>query len=42
MRPSHDEENFAAADLEPLSEETMAQVRAIYDRHIPELVHHHW
>jgi aryl-alcohol dehydrogenase-like predicted oxidoreductase len=41
-RPSQAEENFAAADLPPLSEETMAQVRSIYDRHIRELVHHYW
>jgi aryl-alcohol dehydrogenase-like predicted oxidoreductase len=41
-RPSQAEENFAAADLPPLSEETMAQVRSIYDRYIRELVHHYW
>ncbi len=41
-RPSQAEENFTAADLPPLSEEVMARVRAIYDRHIRELVHHYW
>jgi aryl-alcohol dehydrogenase-like predicted oxidoreductase len=41
-RPSQAEENFTAADLAPLSEETMTQVRSIYDRHIRELVHHYW
>ena len=41
-RPSQAEENFTAADLAPLSEETMAQVRSIYDRQIRELVHHYW
>ena len=41
-RPAQAEENFSAADLPPLSEETMAQVRSIYDRHIRELVHHYW
>jgi aryl-alcohol dehydrogenase-like predicted oxidoreductase len=41
-RPSQAEENFSAADLPPLSDETMAQVRSIYDRHIRELVHHYW
>ncbi len=41
-RPSQAEENFSAADLAPLSEETMAQVRSIYDHHIRELVHHYW
>jgi aryl-alcohol dehydrogenase-like predicted oxidoreductase len=41
-RPSQVEENFSAADLAPLSEETMSQVRAIYDRYIRELVHYYW
>jgi aryl-alcohol dehydrogenase-like predicted oxidoreductase len=41
-RPSQAEENFSAADLPPLSPETMAQVKAIYDRSIRELVHHYW
>jgi aryl-alcohol dehydrogenase-like predicted oxidoreductase len=41
-RPSQAEENISAADLLPLSEETMDQVRAIYDRHIRALVHHYW
>jgi hypothetical protein len=37
-----DEENVSAADLAPISEETMAAVRAVYDRHIRERVHHYW
>ncbi len=41
-RPAQAEENFSAADLPPLSEETMKAVRAIYDRSIRELVHHYW
>jgi aryl-alcohol dehydrogenase-like predicted oxidoreductase len=41
-RPAQAEDNVAAADLPPLSPETMAQVRAIYDRHIRQLVHHYW
>jgi aryl-alcohol dehydrogenase-like predicted oxidoreductase len=41
-RPSQADENFAAADLAPLSEETMSQVRSIYERHIRERVHHYW
>jgi aryl-alcohol dehydrogenase-like predicted oxidoreductase len=41
-RPSQAEDNFTAADLAPLSEATMAQVRSIYDRHIRKLVHHYW
>lgn len=40
--PAQVEENLTAADLAPLSEETMARVRSIYDRHIRELVHHYW
>ncbi|MBN1954788.1 MAG: aldo/keto reductase, partial [Anaerolineae bacterium] len=41
-RPAQAEENFSAADLPALSEQTMAQVRAVYDRHIRALVHHYW
>jgi aryl-alcohol dehydrogenase-like predicted oxidoreductase len=41
-RPSQAEENFTAADLAPLSEETIAQVRSVYDRHIRDRVHHYW
>jgi aryl-alcohol dehydrogenase-like predicted oxidoreductase len=41
-RPSQVEENASAADLPPLSPATMAAVRAIYDRHIRERVHHYW
>ncbi len=41
-RPSQAEENFSAADRPALSDETMAQVRSIYDRYIRELVHQYW
>lgn len=41
-RPSQVDENFSAADLPPLSEETMAKVRGVYDKHIRELAHHYW
>jgi aryl-alcohol dehydrogenase-like predicted oxidoreductase len=41
-RPAQVEENISAADLAPLSAETMAQVRAAYDRRVRDLVHHHW
>jgi aryl-alcohol dehydrogenase-like predicted oxidoreductase len=41
-RPSQAEENISAADLPPLSDETMDRVRAVYDRHIRALVHHYW
>ena len=41
-RPSQVDENFSTADLAPLSDETMAKVRSIYDCHIRELVHHYW
>jgi aryl-alcohol dehydrogenase-like predicted oxidoreductase len=40
--PSQADENFSAADLPPLTEEEMIQVRSIYDRYIRELVHHYW
>ena len=41
-RPAQVEENCSASDLPPLSEETMAHVRAVYDRRIRHLVHHYW
>ena len=41
-RPSQVEENIAAADMPPLSSETMARVKAIYDEGIREMVHQYW
>jgi aryl-alcohol dehydrogenase-like predicted oxidoreductase len=41
-RPLQVEENCTAADFPPLSKEVMSKVRAIFDRHIRELVHHYW
>lgn len=41
-RPSQVEENITAADLPPLSDETMNQVRAIYERLVRPQVHHYW
>ncbi len=41
-RPDQVEENFTAADLPALSEETMAAVSSIYDRLIRASVHHYW
>jgi aryl-alcohol dehydrogenase-like predicted oxidoreductase len=41
-RPDQAAENAAAADLPPLSDNTMDAVRDIYDRHIRKMVHHHW
>lgn len=41
-RPAQAEDNFASADLPALDAETMKKVRAIYDRHIRDLVHHYW
>jgi aryl-alcohol dehydrogenase-like predicted oxidoreductase len=41
-RPAQVEENASAADLAPLPTETMARVRAIYDRRVRDLVHHRW
>jgi aryl-alcohol dehydrogenase-like predicted oxidoreductase len=40
--PSQVEENTAAVDLPPLSDETMRQVQAIYDRWVRAQVHHRW
>ena len=39
---SQAEENIRAVDLAPLSDETMAQVKSIYDEYIREAVHHLW
>lgn len=40
--PAQAEQNARAADLPPLSPETMAAVQAIYDQRIRPLVHHYW
>jgi len=40
--PTQAVQNAQAADLPPLSPETMARVREIYDRYIRERVHHRW
>jgi aryl-alcohol dehydrogenase-like predicted oxidoreductase len=41
-RPSQVEENVKAADLHPLSDETMKEIRSLYERYIRPQVHHHW
>ncbi|HSG18652.1 MAG TPA: aldo/keto reductase [Anaerolineae bacterium] len=41
-RPSQAEDNALAADLPPLNDQTMAQVKEIYDRLIRDQVHHYW
>jgi aryl-alcohol dehydrogenase-like predicted oxidoreductase len=41
-RPAQAEDNALAADLPPLSEETMAKVEDIYERLIRDQVHHYW
>ncbi len=41
-RPAQAEDNALAADLEPLSEETMTQAGDIYQRLIRDQVHHYW
>jgi aryl-alcohol dehydrogenase-like predicted oxidoreductase len=41
-RPSQVDENFSAADLPPLSDKTMAEVRSIYDHHLRGRVHPYW
>jgi aryl-alcohol dehydrogenase-like predicted oxidoreductase len=41
-RPAHVVDNAGASDLPPLSEKQMAAVRALYEEHIRELVHHYW
>lgn len=41
-RPSQVEENAAAADLAPLSEENLAAVRELYEARVLPLVHQYW
>ena len=41
-RPSQVEENVRAADLPPLSEETMKQIGQIYEQLVRPQVHHYW
>lgn len=41
-RPDQVAENVRAADLPPLSDETMAAIDAIYDQQVRPYVHHHW
>ncbi len=41
-RPEQVTDNARAAELPPLSEETMARVREIYDGRVKEQVHHRW
>jgi aryl-alcohol dehydrogenase-like predicted oxidoreductase len=41
-RPSQVEENVRAADLPPLSIESMQEIRSIYERLVRPRVHHYW
>ncbi len=41
-RPDQVEDNLAAAEMSPLSEEAMDRIREIYDRHVRPEVHHLW
>lgn len=41
-RPTQAEENVAAADMAPLSPETMQRIHSIYESRIRPLVHHYW
>ncbi len=41
-RPAQAEDNVAAASLPPLSDRTMAGIRAVYDARIRPAVHHLW
>lgn len=41
-RPAQVEENVRAAELPPLSDETMKAVRELYELRIRPLVHHYW
>lgn len=41
-RPSQVDENMGAADLPPISEDTMKKIRALYEERIRPHVHHYW
>jgi aryl-alcohol dehydrogenase-like predicted oxidoreductase len=41
-RPEQVEDNLAAAEMPPLSSETMSRISEIYDRHVRPEVHHLW
>lgn len=41
-RPSQAEDNTRAADIPPLTEETMRAVRELYEQRVRPLVHHYW
>jgi aryl-alcohol dehydrogenase-like predicted oxidoreductase len=41
-RPSQVEENVNAANLPPLPNEAMTQIRSIYDRRVRPQVQHYW
>ncbi len=41
-RPSQVEENVRAADLPPLSVESMREIQSVYDRLVRPHVHHYW
>lgn len=41
-RKQQEEENAAAADLPPISDAAMVQIRSIYDRHLRGNVHNYW
>ena len=40
--PAQVEDNVAAADMSPLTEDVMDRVREIYDGHVRDEVHHRW
>jgi aryl-alcohol dehydrogenase-like predicted oxidoreductase len=40
--PSQVEDNVAAAEMTPLSDETMQRAREVYDEYVREEVHHRW
>jgi aryl-alcohol dehydrogenase-like predicted oxidoreductase len=41
-RPAQVEENIAASGFPPLSQQTMAEIKQLYDQRIRPLVHHYW
>lgn len=41
-RPAQVEENVRAADLPPLTDETIKKIRTVYDTYVRDEVHHRW
>jgi aryl-alcohol dehydrogenase-like predicted oxidoreductase len=41
-RPSQVDENVGAVNLSPLNDETMKEIRSLYENRLRPTVHHYW